>query len=102
MIHVIATVELNEGKRDLFLEEFHRLMPSVHAEKGCIEYGPTADVRTEIPVQVAFRPDIITIIEKWESLDALQAHLEAPHMLEYRQRVTDYVKQVQLQILEPV
>lgn len=44
----------------------------------------------------------MTIVERWESLDALKAHLEAPHMLEYRQKVKDFVKEVKLQILQPV
>ena len=27
MIHVIVTVELHEGRRDDFLEEFHKVVP---------------------------------------------------------------------------
>jgi quinol monooxygenase YgiN len=101
MIHVIATVNLHEGKKSAFLDEFHRLMPMVHAEPGCIEYGPTIDVDTGIGAQIPLREHVVTIIEKWESLDALHAHLQAPHMLEYRTRVKDLVKSVQLQVLEP-
>jgi quinol monooxygenase YgiN len=102
MIHVIATIELNAGKRDAFLKEFHELMPKVRAEVGCIEYGPTADVETGLPVQVPFRENVITIIEKWSDLPALKAHLGASHMLEYRQRVQGLVSQVKLQVLQPV
>ena len=101
MIFVIATIEVQEGQRDAFLAEFHRLMPLVHAEVGCIEYGPTVDVVTGIPVQIAQRPLVVTIVEKWESIDALGAHLVAPHMIEYRVRVKDFVKGVTLQVLEP-
>ncbi len=46
MIYVIATIEVAEGKRDAFLAEFHKLVPKVHAEAGCLEYGPTVDVPT--------------------------------------------------------
>ncbi len=101
MIFVIATIEVQEGQRDAFLAEFHRLMPLVHAEVGCIEYGPTVDVVTGIPVQIAQRPLVVTIVEKWESLETLKAHLVAPHMIEYRVRVKDFVKGVTLQVLEP-
>jgi quinol monooxygenase YgiN len=101
MIHVIATIEIAEGKRASFLEEFHRLMPKVHAEKGCLEYGPTVDVATEVPVQIAVRAEVVTVVEKWSDLDALRDHLKAPHMQEYRLRVKDLVKNVRLQILEP-
>lgn len=102
MIHVIATVEVAPGKRDAFLAEFARLVPLVRAEAGCVEYGPAVDVPTEIAAQGPERPDVVTVVEKWESLDALRAHLVAPHMQEYRGRVKDLVVQVGLRVLRPV
>ena len=101
MIHVIATVEVKAGKRDAFLTEFHRLVPLVRAEKGCIQYGPAVDVPTGIPVQSAIRDNVVLVIEQWESIEALHAHLAAPHMQEYRGRVKDLVTSVQLQVLKP-
>lgn len=101
MIHVIATIELHPGRRAAFLAEFHRLVPKVKAEKGCLEYGPAVDAHTDIAAQAPCRADVVTVIEKWESLDALSGHLAAPHMAEYRQRVKDYVVRVALQVLEP-
>jgi len=101
MIHVIATVEVKPGKREAFLAEFHKNMPNVHAEKGCIEYGPTVDVKTDIKTQIPLRENTVTIVEKWESLQALQAHLQAPHMGKYRERVKDFVASLMLQVLEP-
>ncbi|MBL9085209.1 MAG: antibiotic biosynthesis monooxygenase [Planctomycetales bacterium] len=101
MIHVIATIELVAGKRDEFLAAFHELMPAVHAEDGCIEYGPTVDVRTNIPVQIPQRADTVTIVEKWRDLPALEAHLVAPHMGPYRAKVKSIVVSTTLQVLEP-
>jgi quinol monooxygenase YgiN len=101
MIHVIAAIELKPGTRDAFLREFHALMPSVHAEDGCIEYGPTVDAETPIAAQVPRRPDLVTIVEKWRDVPALQAHLVAPHMTPYRAKVKEFVISTQLQILEP-
>ena len=46
MIHVLAIIDLQEGTRDSFLKEFHGIMPEVHAEEGCLAYGPTIDVDT--------------------------------------------------------
>lgn len=100
MIHVLATVTVKPGKRDAFLDEFHRIMPLVHAEAGCIEYGPTVDIASGVSVQGPIRENVAVIIEKWESLAALKAHLQAPHMIEYRVRVKDLVESVTLQILE--
>ncbi len=101
MIFVIATIEVKPGKREAFLAEFHKNMPNVKAEKGCVEYGPTVDVKTDIKAQVPLRDNVVTVVEKWESLQALQAHLTAPHMATYRERVKDYVAGVTLQVLEP-
>jgi len=101
MIYVIATIDVKPGKREAFLAEFHKLMTKVHAEKGCIEYGPAVDAKTDIKAQIPLRENVVTIMEKWESLAALKAHLAAPHMGEYRENVKDIVKGVILQILQP-
>ena len=101
MIHVIATIEIHPGQRDAFLAEFHRLMPFVHAETGCVEYGPTVDVASGMAAQPPVRDNIVTVVEKWANLDALHAHSRAPHMADYRVRVKDLVVGVQLQVLQP-
>ncbi len=101
MIHVIALIELNPGTRDAFLSEFHALVPKVLAEDGCLEYGPAVDEPTDISAQVPPRPDAVTVIEKWESVGHLKAHLVAPHMAEYRPRVKDFVKGTTLHVLSP-
>jgi quinol monooxygenase YgiN len=101
MIHVIATIEVAAGKREAFLAEFRRNLPLVRAEVGCIEYGPTVDVKAELPVPVPLRDNVVVVLEKWQSLSALRAHFAAPHMQEYRGRVKDFVVRVELQLLEP-
>jgi quinol monooxygenase YgiN len=102
MIHVIATIDLQKGEREAFLKEVHRLVPKVRAENGCLEYGPAVDLKTAIAAQLPLRDDVVTIVEKWSDLPALENHLQAPHMAEYRLRVRDMVRGVKLQILEPV
>ena len=101
MIHVIATIELGEGQRAAFLNEFRALVPKVRAEAGCLEYGPTVDVASGIAAQGAPRGNVVTVVEKWSDLAALKAHLVAPHMEEYRPRVKPLVRSTTLQILEP-
>lgn len=101
MIHVIATVEVAEGKRDAMLKEFRQVAPRVRAEAGCIEYGAAVDLKTDISVQAPVREKTVVIVEKWESLEALKAHLTAPHMTEYRQKIRELVKGVHLQVLQP-
>ncbi len=102
MIHVIATVELHPNAREAFLREYAKLVPLVQAEEGCIEYGAAVDVQSSSPVQIPMRDNVVTIVEKWESLDALAAHAVAPHMQDYRGRVKSYVVRTSLQVLKPV
>jgi quinol monooxygenase YgiN len=101
LIHVIATIETAPGRRDDFLAEFRRLVPQVHAEKGCLEYGPACDTFANLPAQPALRVNTVTVIEKWESLEALHAHLAAPHMISFRTRVKDLVAGITLHVLTP-
>jgi quinol monooxygenase YgiN len=100
MIHVIATIRTAAGRRDDFLTAFEQLVPDVRAEAGCIEYGPTIDLDTAVSNEPA-RDDVVTVIEKWDSIEALLAHLKAPHMLRYRERVKDIIAGVDIRVLEP-
>jgi len=101
MIYVIASIEIVPGKREEFLKAFHQLMPAVHAEVGCIEYSPTVDVESGIDLQSQKGENIVTVMEKWESVATLNDHLAAPHMSAYREQVQDIVVGMTLHILEP-
>jgi quinol monooxygenase YgiN len=102
MIYVVATIETAAGQRDALIEQFRRIVELVRAEEGCVEYAPSVDFETNIDAQPELRPDVVTVVEKWASLEHLEAHLCAPHMLEYRNNVKDIVKDVSIQVLEPV
>jgi quinol monooxygenase YgiN len=101
MICVIATIQVAEGRRDDFLEEFRKIVPLVCEETGCIEYAPMIDIPTEIDAQAEPVESVVFVVEKWESVDALEAHLVAPHMLDYRKRVKNMVTGSEIRILEP-
>ena len=97
MVHVIATVETAQGERESFLKEFHKVVPFVRVEEGCIEYSPTIDLDTDFAASA--RDNVVTIIEKWEDIHALKAHLVAPHMLEYRKRVKGLVERMTVHVM---
>lgn len=98
MIIVQATIRVKAGRRAEFLEIFKSNVPKVRAENGCIEYAPTIDFDMNIPAQ-QLDENVVTIIEKWQSPEALTAHFGAPHMLDYRQKVKDLVESVSLKVL---
>ena len=99
MIHVIASIRVKPGRVNEFLEIFKANVPRVKAEAGCIEYVPTVDAASGLPPQ-HLDENRVTIIEKWEGLEALHAHLKTPHMLSYRERVKEIVEDLSLAVLE--
>ncbi|MBN1393795.1 MAG: antibiotic biosynthesis monooxygenase [Pirellulales bacterium] len=101
MICVLATIEVAAGRRDELLELLRDIVPKVRAEQGCIEYGPMIDVPSGLEAQNPPQENSLVIVEKWESLDALKAHLKTIHMAEYFRRAEDLRLSMSLRILQP-
>ena len=101
MINVIASIHIKEGRLSEFIEIFKTNIPKVLEEKGCVEYVPTIDIPTGLPLQ-KLNNNVVTIIEKWGSLEDLQTHLTAPHMLAYKEKVKNLVDKVSLKVLMEV
>ena len=99
MINVIASIRVKSGMLSEFLEIFKSNVPSVRDESGCIEYFPAVDIDADLPPQ-GLDENVVTIIEKWESPEALRDHLVAPHMLAYKEKVKDMVEDVSLKVLQ--
>jgi len=99
MINVIASIQVKEGKLSEFIKIFKYNIPKVLEENGCIEYLPTVDMPTGLPPQ-ELNSKVVTIIEKWDNLDDLQAHLSSPHMLEYRKQTKDFVEKMSVKVLK--
>ena len=103
MIHVIATIRHGPGRREDFLADFRRAWcPRCGPKPGASNTARRSTWQTSISVdQPAPREDVVTVIEKWESVAALRNHLAAPHMARYRRAVKDMVLGVEIRVLEP-
>ena len=101
MIHVIATIELKPGCRAKYLDILRQNVPSVKAEKGCLVYEPTIDIDTDIAIHEKTGENVVTLIEAWESVDALKKHFTEPHMLAYREKAKDLFQKVRIRVLQP-
>ncbi len=101
MIHVIATIELKPNCRKAYLAVLQENVPNVKAEAGCLAYEPVLDVDSGLAAQGAVRENVVTIVEAWESLEHLVAHLKTPHMAAYRDAVADYVENLSVQVMAP-
>ena len=98
MVHVIAIITAQPGKRAELLKLFETVIPTVRDEQGCIEYGVAIDVPSADP---AFGPDTYVVIEKWESLETLKAHSVAPHMKAFGEAAKTLIAGRAVHILEP-
>ncbi len=101
MIHVVAIITAKPGNRDAILEAFRANVPAVHAEAGCIEYGPAVDADGAGGIQTKFGADTFLVIEKWESLDHLKAHAASPHMAAYGAKTKDLIASRVIHVLSP-
>lgn len=100
MIHVVARISVKKGRTGELVDAFKELLPKVQAEAGCIAYVPTIDAVTDIDRQAPVDADVVTMVEKWKSLEHLKAHLSAAHMLDFRSRIGQLVESSDLRILE--
>jgi quinol monooxygenase YgiN len=101
MIHVVAIITAQPGQRDKILEAFRANTAAVRAEAGCIEYTATVDAEGMPPSRGTFGPDTFVVVEKWESLAALQAHAVAPHMAAYGAKTKEWTASRVIHVLQP-
>ena len=43
--------------------------------------------------------NVVTIIEKWRSLEDLMNHFSTPHMLAYREKVKHIIEKISIKVL---
>ena len=101
MVHVIAKIIAQPGKRDEVLAAFNANRPTVLEEDGCIEYGAAIDAEGVGKFQTKFGDEAIIVIEKWASLEALMAHAVSPHMKEYAAKTKDLLADRTIHVLSP-
>lgn len=79
-VYVLCRFDLQPGKKDAYAEAVRTITDAVRHEKGCRFYSLVGDAETDMKNQMTFGPDVLWMVECWDSVDALKAHLAAPHM----------------------
>jgi len=87
MVHVLAFITTKPGMRPDVLALFNAMVPAVRAEDGCIEYGAVVDL--DGAIQTPIGADRFVVVEKWESLDDLNAHTASAHMASFAAQAKD-------------
>ncbi|MSP01846.1 MAG: antibiotic biosynthesis monooxygenase [Acetobacteraceae bacterium] len=97
MIHVLAVITAKPGQRATILAAFHANIPAVHAEAGCIEYGPVIDAANS---PAPYGDDTFVVVEKWESADHLKAHAASAHMAAYAAKTRELIATRTIHIMQ--
>ncbi len=80
MIIVHGKLKLAPGGVEKVRPEMAAVLAATRAEDGCLQYSYGVDVDD---------PDTILILERWESLDHLQAHGKQPHLAVWTKSLLD-------------
>lgn len=72
MIKVVAKNYIQEGKFEDILDLYKELVEKTIKEPGCIKYELFQDINN---------PRILTMIEEWESIEALDSHEKTEHFV---------------------
>ena len=74
-ILIAGTFRVPPQNLDRFRPHMERMLAASRAEAGCITYSYAEDVA---------EPGLIRVFEAWRDQAAIDAHLQAPHMAEWR------------------
>ena len=75
MLVIAGRIEIDPANRDAAIQAAVAMMEETHKETGCISYTFSADLSD---------PGGFQIFEEWQSQEALDAHLAAPHMAAFQ------------------
>jgi quinol monooxygenase YgiN len=91
MIQVIAIITTRRGQRDPVLQLLRANMPKASAAKGCLAYDAGVDSVPTLNFQTELGPNTFVVTERWETLEAFEAHSTAPHMISYLAKTRDMI-----------
>ena len=70
----------SEANKADYIAQTKAILDTVRREDGCMEYRLLGDCETDWEKPQRFGDRTLWMLEKWESIEALKAHLETPHM----------------------
>ena len=91
-----------EANREDYIARTREILDTVRAEKGCFEYRLLGDCETDWEKPQRFGDRTLWMLEKWESIEALRAHLETPHMKAFGPKVRPFRSASTFHVLEDV
>ncbi len=74
MIVVQVEIVVEPGSASKVVDAVKKMETATRQEPGCLKYAFAVDITD---------PGMVRVIERWESPDAIKAHLASPHMAEF-------------------
>lgn len=93
MIIVIARVEADPARMDELQHALDAMMRATWEESGCISYSMAVENKDM---------GIVSVVERWESVEALKSHFDEPHMASFNAAVKDAVRSIDARMYEVV
>ena len=78
MIVVQVEVVVEPGSADKVRAAVAAMEQATRKEAGCLKYAFSVDISD---------PGMIRVTERWESMDAIKAHMASPHMADFQRAI---------------
>ena len=91
-----------EADKADYIAQTKTILDTVRREDGCIEYRLLGDCETDWEKPQRFGERTLWMLEKWESIEALKAHLATPHMKAFGPKVRPMRSASTFHVLEDV
>jgi quinol monooxygenase YgiN len=92
MIYVIAELSIKAGSAEKAAAAARHAVAATVKEDGCITYDMHLSVSD---------PTRLVVVERWESREALNAHLQTPHLKAWRAAGADFVTARKVEVIAP-
>ena len=102
-VFVLCRFDLKpDADRKAYVGRTLDIVPTVRDEKGCRAYTLLEDAKTDWDAPQRFGERTLWMLERWDSIDALRAHLQTPHMREFGPTVRDMREKGTFHVLQEV
>ncbi|THF49949.1 antibiotic biosynthesis monooxygenase [Flavobacterium supellecticarium] len=91
MITIVATLRAKAEYREMVLTTLQELVKESLQEVGCKEYR--LHISANNPLEFLF-------YETWESKEAIDAHTQTAHFLDFQQKATEWLEQSEINLYQ--
>ena len=88
---MLAHLKVKPGTRDACMQAAKPCITATQAEKGCISYELFAS---------STDPEGLVFVERWDTREALTAHMKAPHLKAWREAGSAFIVSRKIEIIK--